>query len=150
MKSTIILDLDGVMITTPSWKQGEILKDGFDSFNEYAVNNLNSLLDSFDVSLWLISDRRKSYTMEQFNLFLENRKVKGQLVGMVPVYGNVSRKEELERFIEETGIVDFVIIDDDSSIASSRFKTQWVRTSPLIGFNKDNLNDCIKILTYEK
>lgn len=39
-----ILDIDGVLVTTPGWKRPEILADGFIKFNEKAVQNLANLL----------------------------------------------------------------------------------------------------------
>ena len=44
MKNAILLDLDGVLITTPNWKPDEIHCDGYSVFNKVAVANLNGLL----------------------------------------------------------------------------------------------------------
>lgn len=37
---TILLDIDGVLVTTPSWKSTEQLSDGFMKFNENAADNV--------------------------------------------------------------------------------------------------------------
>jgi len=36
-KTTLILDLDGVLITTPSWKADEMDADGYSKFNENCI-----------------------------------------------------------------------------------------------------------------
>lgn len=41
---TLLLDIDGVMVTTPGWQRPELLQDGFMKFKEQAVINLSSLL----------------------------------------------------------------------------------------------------------
>ena len=40
----VLLDIDGVLVTTPPWKSVELLSDGFMKFNETAVKNLNLLV----------------------------------------------------------------------------------------------------------
>ena len=51
MKNVILLDLDGVLITTPPWKQDELHDDGYSNFNYLAVDNLNKLLSIADAEL---------------------------------------------------------------------------------------------------
>jgi len=55
---TLILDLDGVLITTPSWKADNIHSDGYSDFNKDCVINLNKLLLVENFEIWLSSMRR--------------------------------------------------------------------------------------------
>jgi len=48
---TLILDLDGVLITTPIWKADEIDSDGYSKFNMNCVQNLNKLLIQSDFEI---------------------------------------------------------------------------------------------------
>lgn len=153
MKNVIILDLDGVLIITPPWRRDEIDNDGYSSFNSIAVDNFNVLTDSlnFEHELWLISDRRRGKTFEQFNEIFKNRNIKKTINGMVPIYGHISRKEELERFINENEFDNFVLIDDDSSLEGLENKNSWVKTKSLIGFGVEELDESkLKILKWKQ
>jgi hypothetical protein len=142
MKNVILLDLDGVAIITPPWKQDEIGDDNFSLFNSSIVENLNDFFYSVDAEIWLISDRRKSFTLEQMNSLFKKRGLKKELSGLVSVYENgITRFEELNRFLQEKPIKNFLIIDDDASLENmaKEQKSFLVKTSPLIGFNQEKL-----------
>lgn len=145
MKNVIILDLDGVMITTPFWKSDDIHQDGFSMFNENASICLNKL-SNIDAEFWLISDRRKSFTLEQFNEFFKNRNINIILSGLVPIYGNVKRVEELNSFLKEYAPENYLLIDDDSSIESLENKNFWIKTNSLIGFNEEKMNEVFQVI----
>lgn len=117
MKLILILDLDGVLITTPPWKADEMDADGYSSFNMNCVNNLNTLLSQADFEIWLSSTRRTVKTLQEFNQIFANRKIKKEIGGFLPHYPDCkSRKDEIEKFIEESNISNFLIIDDDKSL----------------------------------
>lgn len=149
MKTTVILDLDGVLITTPSWRTCNILPDGFSQFNDAAVEHLNVFLSNINTELWLISDRRKGYSLEEFKTFFSNRGIRCELTGLVPNYGNISRREELEKFVKDNNINNFIIIDDDNSLQNSTYKDRWHRTYSLIGLTNE-INEKIKMLNDDK
>lgn len=65
---TIILDIDGVMNTTPPWKRCEILDDGFISFNQESVNNLNKIIKKTDAMIALVSSHKDSFSCSQWLL----------------------------------------------------------------------------------
>lgn len=79
MKSKIlILDIDGVLITTPPWKADQMDTDGYSKFNHDCVENLNELLTIEDYNIWLSSTRRMVKTLDEFNSIFEHRKIKNQ------------------------------------------------------------------------
>ncbi len=116
-KIILILDLDGVLVTTPMWKADEIDSDGYSKFNNDCINNLNILLSMADFDIWLSSTRRTVKKLEEFNLIFKNRGIKSSIKDFLPTYENCkNRKDEVLKFIEETKVFDFLIIDDDKSL----------------------------------
>lgn len=147
--TTLILDLDGVLITTPTWKSDTIHADAYSDFNKICVSNLNELLSSNRFNIWLSSTRRTKKSLAEFNAIFRNRNIRQDILGFIPVYENCkNRKEEVERFILENDLTDFLIIDDDKSLKSMKqeFQNRLVSTDLTIGFNKDKLNEAILLL----
>jgi hypothetical protein len=144
MKTKLILDLDGVLITTPSWKADEIEFDNYSKFNSECVENLNNLLLSFELDIWLISTRRTVKTLEEFNIIFKNRKITQKICGFVPEYGETkNRKEEVIRFVEDNNLKNYIIIDDDKSLngLNTKMKENLILTELMKGFNLEKLND---------
>ncbi len=67
----LILDLDGVLITTPLWKADEMDSDGYSKFNQSCIDNLNELLSLADFDIWLSSTRRTVKSIEEFNVSIK-------------------------------------------------------------------------------
>lgn len=138
----LILDLDGVLITNPAWKADRIHSDGYSDFNESCVENLNRLLTLAEFDIWLSSTRRTTKTLTEFNLIFKNRGIKKDIVGFLPEYEDCrNRKHEVEKFIAEFNISDFLIIDDDKSLneLESQVKNRLISTELTIGFNSEKL-----------
>ena len=66
IKMTILLDIDGVLVTTPSWKQVEHLSDGFMKFSDVAVSNLATLYKETKASVVLTTTHRINYSENQW------------------------------------------------------------------------------------
>ena len=146
-KLILILDLDGVLITNPSWKADRIHSDGYSEFNESCVENLNRLLTLTEFDIWLSSTRRTVKTLTEFNLIFKNRGIKNDIVGFLPEYANCkNRKEEVLKFITEFKVFDFLIIDDDKSLngLKSRIKKRLISTELTKGFNVEKLKEAIE------
>ncbi len=62
----ILLDIDGVLVTTPSWRVSEQLGDGFMKFNEQATKNLSKLFEETNASIILTTTHRISYSIEKW------------------------------------------------------------------------------------
>lgn len=140
----LILDLDGVLITNPSWKTDQIHSDGYSEFNESCVENLNQLLTLAEFDIWLSSTRRTMKTLTEFNLIFKNRGIEKQIAGFLPEYANCrNRKEEVLNFITELKLFDFLIIDDDKSLneLESRIKEKLILTELMKGFNSEKLKE---------
>lgn len=113
----LILDLDGVLISTPMWKADEMDSDGYSKFNQSCIDNLNTLLSLDDFDIWLSSTRRTVKSMEEFNTIFTNRNIIKPIKGFLPEYENCkNRKEEILEFLNEFGVENYLIIDDDKSL----------------------------------
>lgn len=140
----MILDLDGVLITNPSWKADRIDSDGYSEFNTSCVENLNRLLTLVEFDIWLSSTRRTVKTLTEFNLIFKNRGIKKEIFGFLPEYADcINRKEEILKFIAEFKVSDFLIIDDDKSLngLECEIKERLILTELMKGFNLERLNE---------
>ncbi len=140
----LILDLDGVLITNPSWKADQIHSDGYSEFNKSCVENLNRLLTLAEFDIWLSSTRRTVKTLTEFNLIFKNRGMNKKIVGFLPEYSDCkNRKEEIHKFITEFKVSDFLIIDDDKSLngLESGIKESLILTELTKGFNSEKLKE---------
>ncbi len=151
-QSALILDLDGVLITTPMWKADEIDSDGYSKFNEDCVTNLNNLLSNYDFEIWLSSTRRTVKKLNEFNQIFKNRNIIRSISGFLPEYPDCkTRKEEIVKFIEEFKFKDFLIIDDDKSLngLDQIHKEKLILTELQKGFNMEKLELAIEKIKKE-
>lgn len=140
MKLILILDLDGVLITTPIWKADEMDSDGYSKFNINCVDNLNKLLSQSDFEIWLSSTRRTVKTLTEFNKIFESRNIESPIKGFLPEYKECkTRKDEITRFLEEFQISNFLIIDDDKSLngLDESYKEKLILTELQKGFDME-------------
>ncbi len=147
-KTILILDLDGVLITTPPWKADEIHSDGYSDFNVESVKNLNELLQFANFEIWLSSTRRTAKSLQEFNQIFRNRNIEGEIAGFLPIHQHrLNRKEEIEYFIEQNQLLDYLIIDDDKSLNALKDKSKLVLTELLKGFDGEKLIEAKGILS---
>ncbi len=141
-KFVLILDLDGVLITTPLWKAGEIDSDGYSKFNEDCIANFNKLLAHGDFEICLSSSRRTKKTRSEFDQIFKNRNINCSISGFMPEYEDCrTRKDELMRLITDRRIADFLILDDDKSLngLEEKYKEKLVLTELHKGFDHESL-----------
>lgn len=145
----LLLDLDGVLITTPPWKADEIHTDGYSCFNDICVQNLNRLLTHCHFDIWLTSTRRTVKTIAEFNQIFKNRGIKGEIKGFIPTYADCSnRREEILTFLSEFPISNFLIIDDDKSLndLKDESKKHLISTELMQGFTAEKLEEAVEKL----
>ena len=144
----LLLDLDGVLITTPGWKSDEIAIDGYSKFDAKSVDNLNVLLSSCEMDVWLISSRRKGITIEKLNVIFANRGICQLIKEYVPIFEqNLNRKAEVEKFIGTVSFDNLLILDDDSSLRGleGNIRKNWVEVNTLKGFDEHCLEFAMRI-----
>jgi len=146
-KIILILDLDGVLITTPPWKADQLDSDGYSKFNQSCIDNLNELLSKGSFEIWLSSTRRTMKTLEEFNAIFTNRRIKEPIKGFLPEFSDCkNRQEEILRFLDKFEPVNYLIIDDDKSLngLEDKIKERLVLTELLKGFNQEQLKLAIE------
>ena len=149
IQTILLLDLDGVLITTPPWKPDLIAQDGYSIFNTACIENLNTLLACGNFAIWLNSSRREGKTLEQFNEIFERRKIKQSILGFLPPNPNFdNRFVEINRWLKETKTQDYLIIDDDKSLLDFKYPERLVLTKYMLGFNKEKLEEAKKKAGY--
>lgn len=140
MDNIIILDLDGVLITTVPWESDKMHEDGYSDFNPICVKNLNRILKDTGYDIVLSSARRKEVNRLVMNGYFKNRGVDKLIKEYVPNYDvegekRLNRREEIEKFLDEHKPKNYLIIDDDKSLsdASEEIKDNWIQTYLMTG-----------------
>ena len=147
MSTTLFLDLDGVLITTPLWKPDPIDTDGYSMFNLDSVKNLNELLKTHSFEIWLSSTRRSAKTITEMNSIFNHRGISQSIHNYVPqsqYTHQISRNVELETFIQENNVNDYLIIDDDKSLRNFGDQDRLVLTEYHRGFDINKLKEAKK------
>lgn len=148
-KVTLFLDLDGVLIITKSWDQDMMAEDGYSIFHPMLVKNLNTLLEKWNFEIVLSSSRRKDRSLEEFNQIFRNRGIHHSITAYTPISTeNLSRKQEIEKYINENNVQNFIILDDDKCLneLDAASKEKLVLTKTMLGFTKDKLEEAIEKL----
>ncbi|MDJ1481221.1 HAD domain-containing protein [Cytophagaceae bacterium YF14B1] len=138
----ILLDIDGVFITTPIWKPDMLHEDGYSDFCQDCVQNFNELVQQIDARIIVTSSRRYTKTKEELALIFQNRGIFTPIGALLPIYENVNnRKEELTLFILQNMYEKYLIIDDDLSLheLEPAIKQNCIITTYSKGFNKEAL-----------
>lgn len=150
---TLLLDIDGVMVTTPGWQRPELLRDGFMKFKEQAVTNLSSLLRATGAHIVLSTTHRVNFDLETWKHLFYTRGLNITSLSKInerTILGpKVTRAEEILKWTGSPGSdKNYVIIDDDTSIHAlpELIKQRWVRTSALVGFDEACLQKAMQVL----
>jgi hypothetical protein len=149
----ILLDIDGVLVTTPSWKAAELFDDGFLKFNERASGNLARIVEETKADIVLTTTHRISYSIEEWKVLLNARGIYpnfiSKLNNVTTLTGMASRAIEIKEWIDNYAMNrKFVIIDDDLSINDlpGSIKEKCVLTKPLIGLDDEATQKVLNIL----
>ena len=151
---TILLDIDGVLVTTPSWKAAEQLPDGFLKFNDRASRNLARLIDATNASIVLTTTHRISFTVDKWKELFRARGIHVESIKklneVTSVNGMSRRSVEIKEWVDKQDKNEkFVIIDDDLSINNlpAEIKKKCVLTKSLIGLDEDGVDKALNILS---
>jgi len=149
----ILLDIDGVLVTTPAWKAVEIQADGFLKFNEIASKNLSKIIEITKASIILTTTHRINYSITEWRNILETRGIFPPSISKVNNKSTISdienRAIEIKKWVDNNQDMEpFVIIDDDLSINGlpKEIRNKCVLTRPMIGLDEEAMNKVLKIL----
>jgi len=143
----ILLDIDGVMVTTPSWKQPIMLDDNFPDFNKESVKNLNDILNQTKSTVVLTTSHKSKYTLDEWSLIFSKRGIECNLQKLNN-QPSTNRYDEIIDWFETYGENNFVIIDDDKQLNKlpNNIKCKLVSTDLMIGLNSEVKETVINIL----
>lgn len=88
---TVLLDIDGVMVSGASWKVPDLMEDGFYVFLQPAVQRLVSLNPSHIV---ITSSHRNRYSIEEWKKIFETRNIIVDQISKLET-SNLSRKDQI-------------------------------------------------------
>ena len=149
----ILLDIDGVLITTPGWRVTEKHIDGFLKFNEKAETNLIRLIIETNATIVLTTTHRISYSIEKWKEIFNNRGIPVKCIEKINSVNSISlmldRGLEIKEWIENYGTgLKYVILDDDLSINAlpHEIKEKWIATKSMIGLDENGTDRAIQIL----
>ena len=145
----ILLDIDGVMVPTTSWKPTEILSDGFANFSARAITNLQTIIYNTGASILLTTSHKSRYSNSEWEEIFKRRGIVTNINTLEPNEDNLNRKEEILRWFTKTSISEsFVILDDDKSLNGlpSNIKNNAIVTSGTVGLTNDQAKSAIDIL----
>lgn len=149
----ILLDIDGVMVPTTSWRPTEILSDGFAGFSTRAVANLQTIIYNTGASILLTTSHKSRYNDSQWEEIFKTRGIIAKVRSLEPNEDDLKRKEEILRWFNKTDISEgFVILDDDKSLNGlpDDIKSRAIVTSGTVGLTAEEALLAIDILRKEE
>lgn len=144
----VLLDIDGVMVKAISWKPAELLSDGFAIFSIQATRSLLTIIQETNASIILTTSHKDRYSLEEWEAIFRNRGIDVTIDKLENNLSNLSRKDEVMRWVDKFHPDSFVIIDDDKSLNDLPIylKDRLVSTSSMIGLTDYDAFKAIEIL----
>jgi len=138
----IFLDIDGVMVPAKSWKNPELLDDGFPAFSIKAVQVLKQIIVK-DTTVLLTTSHKSRFSIIQWKEIFAKRDLVIDNIKLLDENTNfLSRKDEILNWFNLNNVnEEFIIIDDDKSLNDlpDFIKNKLILTSPLIGITENYL-----------
>ena len=145
----IFLDIDGVMVPTKSWKNPELLNDGFPAFSSKATNILQNLI-SENTTIMLTTSHKSRFTIDEWKeIFLKRGLQVTKLRSLDANVNHLNRMGEILNWFNSNIInEDFIIFDDDKSLNDlpSFLKAKLISTSTMIGLTDSHMEE-IKLIS---
>jgi len=136
----VFLDIDGVMVHANPHRSIELEDDGFYRFDFKAISAINSI-DNAEIIL--STSHRHRFTIHEWEKIFKKRGIHFISISIIETENlyNVSRREEIERWVEikHYSVNEIIIIDDDKSLNGlpKPLKDRVVLTSPYRGLDDD-------------
>ncbi len=143
MTMEILLDFDGVLITTPSWRKVARLDDGFLAFNPQCACNVAEVVAHYSAEVVLTTTHRIHYDNQTRQQLLANRGIithKVSKINEVKHHFEIgNRCDEIMQWVEQQANTNFIIIDDDKSLNNlpPTIKYKWIQTDFMLGFTDE-------------
>lgn len=160
MKTTLFLDIDGVLVTTRYWKyareNGLPHSDPFNYhiFDPVCVENFHKLIDNFDIEI-VLSSTWRFLGIDSFRNIWNRRNMRGHIVGCTPSYVKDSNDKiivesdirgiEIQKYIDDNSIERYIILDDDKDMLPNQMPF-FVKTEFEWGFTEDEYKKAKSII----
>ena len=147
----VFLDIDGVIMTFSS-PQVVNHREFMDNKNwsKNAIKNIQKLIDKTDSRVVITSTYRKIKTKKEIQDRFHEMGLNIQVYDFTSVTPNLKRGEDIEKYIKDNDVKDFVIIDDQKHDFAKLFKNAVVKVQTNVGFDKENLETALSILDDKK
>ncbi len=146
----ILLDIDGVMVTTPSWKKPELMEDGFSVYSTKATINLQRIISHTNASIVLTTSHKSRHSISQWEDIFRVRGIDNvSITKLGDNTDNLSRRDEILLWLDGRVTNEpYVIIDDDKSLNGlpEDIKKRFVLTDSLIGLDEEVSSRAIDVL----
>ena len=149
----ILLDIDGVLVTTPAWRRSALDTDGFLKFNERAASNLAGIIGKTNAAIVLTTTHRVNYSVPEWIQLFKHRGIHAPAISFINDITSLSnmhdRATEIKQWVEkQDDDLPFVVIDDDLSINGlpTYIKEKCVLTKPLIGLDDEATMKVFQVL----
>ena len=149
MKTTIFLDIDGVLVTLGAWYPPlRPFRDiyGF-LFQPTCVENLNRIIKETGAKI-VISSTWRSSGLKVLKQMFADRGVKGEIIGTTPISTiddlYFRREDEIKAWLEKNGLPDKFIATDDMTL--NELGKNWIKTSALKGITPEVKDKAIDFL----
>lgn len=162
MNKVIFLDIDGVLNSTKSCEfyhkkyggngYGGFFKEDEEPtlenvlWDDECVHWLDKIVKETGASIVISSTWRKHYGLLAFHSMFKLYSVFDlDIVGKTKQKGFIGRGKEIQDYIDENNITNYVILDDDSDMLPSQM-SNFVNTDCDLGLTKDDYLKAVKIL----
>lgn len=142
----LLLDIDGVLETSPAWKKPEFLEDKFYKFNEQARKNLIEIIDKINPEIILTTTHRVNYSLVEWMQIFELRGIHVSKISKIndakKVIDIKNRNIEIEEWFSNHKTAEFLILDDDKSLneLNDHLKNRWIQIDPMLGITESIKN----------
>lgn len=142
----ILLDIDGVMVPAKGWQSLPIAEDSFVKFADKAILNLKRIIYETNAAIVLTTSHRSRYSVPQWKDIFSSRGIDALIFKLED--SNLSKKEDILKFIKDNQPENYVIVDDDTMLNDlpKEIKGRLVLTKPMIGLDKDSTDSILKLL----
>lgn len=159
MQKSIFLDIDGVLnvethryleendiwVTPDSGDIDFPLKYGEQPLSSRCLLNLQDLVDSTGADIVISSSWRILYPISSLSKMFKEVGLKLNIVGETPHLYNSIRGREIAKYLQDNGIVKYVILDDSKDFYDWQFPF-FVNTDPGFGLSRLDVIKATEIL----
>ncbi|MEG0341957.1 HAD domain-containing protein [Acinetobacter sp. TY2] len=138
----LLLDIDGVLETSPSWKQPEFLEDKFYKFNENSRKNFIEVINKINPEIILTTTHRINYNLTEWNKIFELRGINVSKISKINNAKKATdikkRNVEIEEWFLNNRTAEFLILDDDKILneLTDNLKNRWIQIDPMLGITE--------------